>query len=190
MVIQSPQDGGTDTGRAVLTAAINEANMGAGERLFNNSGVWVEKYLKSHKPLSWCAGFVSWCIENCGLPTQLTYSLSALDIRNQMRKLGYLYYDYPSQKSLDIKPEPGDIIVFERGTSADTFGHIGIVWGVENETLFTIEGNKTRAGKQLANVEMFDYPFPHIPDLLAMGRLPDQKGVSSSQLPPHKRGGL
>ena len=58
------QPGGSGVGRAVLTAAIGELKAGAGEVGGNNSGPFVEKYLKPAglvPPQPWCASFVSWC---------------------------------------------------------------------------------------------------------------------------------
>lgn len=161
--------GGSQRGRHALQVALAERDAGAREIGANNKGAFVSKYLapNGRPPLSWCAGFVSWCFSQHpdGLP--FNYSLGARDILNQFTRRKW---------RVDIRggelPQPGDIVVWTRDVPGNPHaGHIGLVVELSpGGILYTIEGNK---GPYPAPVRVFDYVYSRMNNLLGFGRIPD-----------------
>lgn len=135
---------------------IARAEIGNGENGKNNSGYHVKKYLNGHDNLSWCAGFVSYCIESAG--STFDYNLSARAIFNAAKA-----------KNLITKtPITGDIIVFWKDSKSSWRGHCGIISKVSDENIWVIEGN---VGKFPARVKEFKYKRNNIPKLLGFVRI-------------------
>ncbi len=99
--------------------------------------------------VEWCACFVSWCADRCGyidsgvIPKFAGCQIAVdwFDDRGQWRDNRYV-------------PRPGDIIFFdwEFNGVTGTADHVGIVQKVENNTVFTLEGNSSDS------VAQRDYP--------------------------------
>ena len=95
--------------------------------------------------VEWCACFVSWCANECGyLEAGIIPKFAACTSqgmpwfkeRGQWQEAGYT-------------PAPGDIIFFNwDGDQSGGADHVGIVEKVENDTVYTIEGNSGDACKQ------------------------------------------
>lgn len=93
----------------------------------------------------WCAAFVSYCVQKLckqstafsGLTPPREASVSRL-LNIWAKNNRCLIF---SNKSLDFKPQRGDIVVF-------TFSHVGIVEAAGSATLTTIEGNTNDAGSR------------------------------------------
>jgi len=107
----------------------------------NIGGETYWKWYGYSERVDWCACFVSWCAEQCGyiennLIPKFSYCPDAVD----WFKICSLWGDN------DYIPKQGDIIFFnwvetdtgERNGIAD---HVGIVEKVENDRVYTIEGN-------------------------------------------------
>lgn len=100
-------------------------------------------------PHPWCAYFVEMVYKEAlsnKYPdhwTKLKKLLTpgALLTMNNLNKAGY---------KLKKDPKPGDIVVWQSGTS--TRGHIGIVVGVNGKNIKTIEGNTNAAGSREGGV--------------------------------------
>ncbi len=134
------------------TLCISRAEIGKGEVGQNNRGPDIKKYLKGQEGLSWCAGFVSWCLEQANIK-ELDYSLSAKAIFNQAKNKGML----------TDNPQPGDLICFWRESPKSWQGHIGIVSRVTKTEIMAIEGNR---GQFPTTIKEIAYPKSHIPKLL------------------------
>lgn len=132
---------------------IAHAELGNGEIGKNNSGEHVRKYNRSLEA-SWCAGFVSWVLNEAGVTNY--YSRSAKQIYNQFPKVS--------------EPKPGDLIVFWREDPNSWKGHIGIVTNVTPNTVIVIEGNK---GDYPAKVRKYAYTRGSIPQFLGFVRPKD-----------------
>jgi len=156
--------GGSRIGRAALRIAIQEMEAGAKEISGNNRGPWVKKYLNGLAPEgnSWCAGFVSWCHEEAPGAMPFEYSVGARDIRNQFRRSGWSY------DASEAQPQPGDIVVWWRGTIDSWKGHIGLVHHYKDGILYTIEGNR---GNFPAKVQSYNYVLSRMDKLLGFGRI-------------------
>jgi uncharacterized protein (TIGR02594 family) len=130
--------------------------IGNGEIGGDNKGKYVQMYC-GQQNVSWCAGFVSYVLNRSGVK-ELGYNLSARQILYKGRKLGW-----------EVKqPQAGDIIVFWRGSKNGSLGHTGIIEKVENNTIYTIEGN---VGKYPAKVKRFQYKKSEIKNLLGFVRI-------------------
>lgn len=103
----------------------------------------------------WCAMFVSYCYNECGLiPNKLPYPYASCKI------IGDLYNaKNPNVKIVGNKgvfvgvpkdsytPSPGDIIFFNwNGSGARNASHTGIVVSCDGTKVYTVEGNATTEG--------------------------------------------
>jgi hypothetical protein len=144
--------------------AINELKSGAKEIGGDNSGDWVKRYLNGLAPegSSWCAGFVSYCFANSGFAIPFQYSMSARDLLNQFINKNWNYH-----RETGIIPEPGDIVVWWRGSPDSWQGHTGLVHHYREGIMHTIEGNR------ISKVAGFSYNLKTMRRLLGFGRAPD-----------------
>lgn len=109
-----------------------------GDNNFTKFGDWYN--LNGY---AWCAMFVSWCADQAGIPTTIIPKHASCSVgvawwKNQGRwhtRFGYT-------------PTPGDIIYFSWDEGATGADHVGIVVAVEDDRVYTIEGN-TSAGTTL-----------------------------------------
>lgn len=76
----------------------------------------------------WCAMFVSWCARQAGVPKDIlrNCAIAAPD---------YGYFDIPFYDGEDYTPQTGDLFFTK------TFSHVGLVYYVDGEYCYTIEGN-------------------------------------------------
>jgi len=92
--------------------------------------------------VDWCACFVSWCANECGyLDAGVIPKFASCSIGIQWFRERGLWQDG------SYEPRPGDLIFFDwddedegQDGAAD---HVGIVVGVENGTVYTVEGNSS-----------------------------------------------
>lgn len=80
--------------------------------------------------MAWCGAFVSWCANQAGIPTSV------------LRKNGFASardFGIPSFTVYDRIPRPGDLFFKNNG------GHTGIVYYVEGNYFYTLEGNTYEA---------------------------------------------
>lgn len=80
----------------------------------------------------WCGWFVSWCARQAGVPT------SVLRTNGTASPSGFGISNYYS--SSEYTPRPGDLF-FKKN-----FGHVGIVYYVDGDYFYTIEGNTSTSG--------------------------------------------
>ncbi len=142
-------------GADIVTIAKRE--IGHGETTANNRGPHIRRFMQGQDNLPWCAGFVSWVMDQAGYK-ELDYSLSAKAIYNQAK----------SKDMLTNDPQPGDLVAFWRTSPSSWTGHIGIVVEASDTHIKAIEGN---VGAFPALVREFTYPKNAIPRLLGFIRL-------------------
>lgn len=108
----------------------------------------------------WCAAFVCWCANQCGLDgTVIPHTASAGGMRDTMKSWGRF------SPRVGYTPSPGDLIFFTWvGTSQN---HVGIVEKVEGGQVHTIEGNTgdrcLRRHYDLSNPSIVGYGRPDYP---------------------------
>jgi len=95
---------------------------------------------------AWCATFVSWVMNNAGVPKSICIRSIAVRIyEGTYRDRGQFFLKG------EYQPQPGDLIVF----SSAGAGHIGIVVRSDETTVYTIEGNTSNM------VAQRQYPLDH-----------------------------
>jgi hypothetical protein len=113
--------------------------VGTIEKTNHNDGPVVEKFLSSvgrKKGDSWCAAFVSYCLQ----AGSVSFPLIRSGIARSFKLPG-------SIKAKDVltgryKILPGTIIVWEKGNTI--FGHVGFVESWNGQSGITIEGNTSK----------------------------------------------
>lgn len=103
---------------------------GPGNGVWNNDtkyGTWA-----GHPGTEWCGWFVSWCARQAGIPT------SVLRTNGRASPSGFGISQYYT--SSQYTPRPGDLF-FKKN-----FGHVGIVYYVDGNYFYTLEGNTSTSG--------------------------------------------
>ena len=127
-----------------LVLQIALAEEGYREWTGNNDTKYGEWNNCNYEP--WCATFVSWVMNNAGVPKSVCMRSIAVRIyENTYRNLGQF-----GLKG-EYQPQPGNLIIF----SSAGAGHIGIVVRSDETTVYTIEGNTSNMVAQRS------YPLDH-----------------------------
>ncbi|MEN9447125.1 MAG: hypothetical protein RJA25_415 [Bacteroidota bacterium] len=118
------------------------SQVGVREATGKNDGKEVEQYLKSvglGKGYAWCAAFVKWSLEQCGIKTDI--NAMALSAHRKERLVFF--------KGQKIKePQPGDVFTLYY-PSLKRIGHTGFFHQQVNSAVFkTVEGNTNQAGSR------------------------------------------
>lgn len=110
----------------------------------NNDTKYGDWYGLPNNP--WCAMFVSWCANECGISTDIIPKFAGCTTGfNQMKEMGITTEEH-------IIPKKGDLIFFDWDNSGDC-DHVGIVTDSNSEYVDTIEGNHDDS------VSEFRYPI-------------------------------
>ncbi len=112
----------------LIGVALTQVGYTEGSGNYTKYGVW---YGSSN--MAWCGAFVSWCANQAGIPTSV---LRKNGFANLSRYGITDIFTYSSSRA----PRPGDLFVKSNGT------HVGIVYYVEGNYFYTIEGNTNAAG--------------------------------------------
>ena len=128
----------TDLVNVALTQVGYHEGASSKERHGNNltsDGNWTEYgYFSACDGYAWCAMFISWCARQARIPGSM--------IQNSTVARAYSF-GLPFYLKEDYAPRTGDIIFFaEKGHVWD---HVGIVMGVREGWVYTIEGNARNA---------------------------------------------
>ncbi len=99
----------------------------------NKYGAW---YQLNNEP--WCAIFVSWCARKAGIPTSVLRSSSIASPNAEVG--GKTNFGIPHYDGKEYTPIPGDLF-FTRD-----FSHVGLVFHVDGDYFYTLEGNSNAAG--------------------------------------------
>lgn len=102
---------------------IGVAKTQVGYRESNNRTKYGEWY--GSPTIAWCAVFIAWCANQAGIPT------SIIKKQGWANASSFGWKSYPASTRM---PQPGD--VFFRGSA-----HTGLVYYVEGNYFYTIEGN-------------------------------------------------
>ena len=87
---------------------------------------------------AWCAAFVSWCQFQAGIPAEIDCSeVSCPRMINEILKPQGLY----KTRESGYTPIIGDLIYFKNLTSTAVSTHVGLVIGVRDGYVYTVEGN-------------------------------------------------
>lgn len=87
---------------------------------------------------AWCAAFVSWCQYQAGIPAEIDCSeISCPRMINEILIPQGLYVTRES----GYIPLTGDLIYFKNASSGAVSTHVGLIIGVKDGYVYTIEGN-------------------------------------------------
>ena len=95
----------------------------------NNDTKYGDWYGLPNQP--WCAMFVSWCAKQADIPTSILEKTARAHPDN---------FDIPYYDGASYTPKPGDLF-FKKG-----FTHVGLVYYVDGNYFYTIEGNSNNTG--------------------------------------------
>lgn len=116
------------------------SQLGVREHGSANAGFSVEKYLKStnlNKGYAWCAAFVNWTYNHCGIKTNNSAWSPAWFTTSKTINKHY------------IQPRAGDVfgIYFK---SKKRIAHVGFIYKWDNNSKYcmTVEGNTNSAGSR------------------------------------------
>lgn len=112
----------------IVTVALSQVGNVGGELYWSWYGF--------NSRVEWCACFVSWCANECGyidagvIPKFATCASQGVP----------WFQEHGQWQDRNYEPQIGDIIFFDWDTSGDA-DHVGIVERVENDRVYTVEGN-------------------------------------------------
>ncbi|MDR3626507.1 MAG: CHAP domain-containing protein [Ignavibacteriaceae bacterium] len=120
--------------------------IGTIEKTNHNDGPVVERFLRSvgrKKGESWCAAFVSYCLQagNASFPLVRSGIARSFKLSGSIKAKDVLIGKY--------KILPGTIIVWEKGNTV--FGHVGFVESWDKQSGITIEGNTSSDRNSVVN---------------------------------------
>lgn len=98
----------------------------------NNDTKYGDWYGMSNQP--WCAMFVSWCADQAGIST---------NIIKKNAKAHPTYFGLSAKSGSSYTPRSGDLFFCKRNGS---YAHAGIVYYVDGDYFYTIEGNASNSG--------------------------------------------
>ncbi len=156
MVHDAPPDlplSGNPQIEALLECAINEHGYSYQADGTTKYGIWY-----GYPREAWCAMFISWCANQVGIGENIIQKTAATDAE-WYGKNGTLHYffepwlDNKQQNAIkehgiftsraDYTPQRGDLIYIKWNDSpySITFAHVGLVLGVKDGRVYTVEGN-------------------------------------------------
>lgn len=117
------------------------ANAGDGNYTKYARDLWKHKYFNGSKSgVEWCAVFVAWCmVEAYGLDAALRLLCQKKGGEGAGVKYAKQYFVAKGQ--FHQTPEKGDVIFFTRG-------HMGLVYDVDGNYVYTVEGNTDNQVKE------------------------------------------
>lgn len=142
-----------------------------------NGVVGGDKYRKwytgSADGANWCATFVSWIADQCGLiDAKVIPKYQGCDAGVDWFKKKSEFQYTPRYGGKSIVPSPGDIIFFCKGNKNDST-HTGIVIDVTDNTVHTIEGNSSNTVKRNSyktdSKSILGYGIPAFPNSISSG---------------------
>lgn len=92
---------------------------------------------------AWCSVFVAWCFYKA-LGTDRARELLCYPIKSLGASCSYAKNYYKKQKRYFTSPKKGDQVFFK-------VGHTGIVYNVDNNYIYTVEGNTSNSSEVVAN---------------------------------------
>ena len=117
----------------------NEADASADKFLY--------KWHSSSHQTGWCAAFVSYVMEQVANNTDLDIPDWYEEIKNQYWQVNVHRAAEKENELIESnQAQPGDIVLFDYDGDG-TMQHIGIVYAIEGDMMYTIEGNSGNSVK-------------------------------------------
>ncbi|MBQ3081234.1 MAG: InlB B-repeat-containing protein [Clostridia bacterium] len=126
---------------------------------------------------AWCAAFVSWCLRQAQVPKETALTeISCTRMTNWYKNRDIFHY-----RESGYTPILGDIIMF---TEDNTITHVGLVLGVKDDRVYTVEGN---GGEKVATHSYkltSDYVYGYCVPNYTVKEGMDYEGLMESALNP------
>ena len=147
-----------------------------------SSGIGATWYSQGH----WCSMFISWCAMTAGIPSEtLLWHADCDEAMAWFRDNGRLKWSKSWSFMNDDwdfvdPPEVGDIAMFSAYRTSRDITHVGIVYKVEGDIVYTIEGNTEDScnvrERLLSDPTIIayghpDYKTPAFPSAADMGKI-------------------
>lgn len=116
----------------IIGVALTQVGYYEGANNDTKYGVWY-----GYNNLGWCGMFVSWCAEQAGIPKSIIPKTGSADPQ---------YFGLTARSGKEYRPQGGDL--FFRKDSYGNYAHVGIVYYLEGDYFYTIEGNTYYAGPE------------------------------------------
>lgn len=97
----------------------------------NNDTKYGDWYGLPNQP--WCAMFISWCARQANIPTSILKNSAGASPKAN-------YFNIPYYSGSTYTPKSGDLFF------TTSFSHVGLVYYVEGDYFYTIEGNSNNSG--------------------------------------------
>jgi len=100
----------------------------------------------NHNNVAWCAYFVSWCARQAGIPESVLQTSSRAGHASGcfnipvVNHTGTCYEQSGCDTNSNYVPKPGDLFFTK------SWGHVGLVYYVDGDYFYTIEGNSNSEG--------------------------------------------
>ena len=129
----------------LVNVALSQVGYHEGENAQDRDGMhmgndknWTEYgYYCECDGFAWCAMFVSWCARQAQIPKSLI---------NDSRVARSYAFGVPFEKRGEYIPATGDIVFFVE--PGQEWTHVGIVLGINDTGVYTIEGNTSDSCRQ------------------------------------------
>lgn len=177
-----------NTRKAILSVA--KVYLGYKEG-YNNDNIFGDWYGMPNQP--WCAMFVSYCMSKAGVSQNVVKKFASCTT-------GWNWFANRGEtRNKDFVPQRGDIIFFDWDPEEENgIDHVGIVDRVENNTVYTVEGNNNDQVNEysypLGSTNIYGYVVPSYTGDETMSNTPTlipstgEEGETSSSYPTIAKG--
>lgn len=142
----------TNTGNMradLIGVALTQVGYYEGPNNDTKYGVWY-----GYNNLGWCGMFVSWCAEQAGIPKSIIPKTGTTNPAD---------YKATVYSGTTYRPQPGDLFFRKSGSG---YAHVGIVYYLDGDYFYTIEGNTYWQGPEGVYIRQrkisdFDFGVPN-----------------------------
>lgn len=135
-------------------AQLDDKTANAGNKNYTKYArdLYNAKYFNGNKQgAAWCAVFVAWCFFKAYGKDAALALLCQPEKDNCGAGCGYIVRYFKQKKQWHTSsPQPGDVIVFY-DTKMSGFQHTGLVYAVDSDYVYTVEGNTSSASGVIQN---------------------------------------
>ena len=117
-----------DQRKDIIGVALTQVGYTEGRENDTKYGTWFGMPLQP-----WCATFISWCARQAEIPEDVLQGTAVASPH-------FSYFNIPYKDGKEYTPQPGDLFFTK------SFSHVGIVYRVEGDKFYAIEGNGNEMG--------------------------------------------